>query len=270
MSAPTIAFIGAGKMATALARGFVCAEITPSSSIRASDAYPAALAAFTESVGCHAADSNSSAVDGADVVVLAVKPQQLLAVLDELRPAIQSTHLVISIAAGIRLASLAERLPPGARIIRVMPNTPCLVRAGASGFSRGPHATGEDAAQVMQLFSAVGVAHELPEDLLDAVTGVSGSGPAFVYTVIEAMTDAGVQAGLPAMVAKSLAVSTVAGAAEMVRQTGDHPALLRNAVTSPGGTTAAGLAALEQQGLRHAMAQAVSAAVERSKELGES
>ncbi|MEM6798427.1 MAG: pyrroline-5-carboxylate reductase [Planctomycetota bacterium] len=269
MATPTIAFIGAGKMATALARGFVSAGMVETSSIRASDPGEAALDAFCESApGCVRAETNADAVDGADVVILAVKPQHLPGVLAGLATAPAARPLFVSIAAGFSLASLESGLPTGARVVRVMPNTPSLVGRGVSAFSPGQHATGDDSTLVGRLLEAVGAAHEVPESQLDAVTGLSGSGPAFVYTIIEAMTDAGIRAGLPAAVAADLAARTVAGAAHMVLETGDHPALLRRAVTSPGGTTAAGLAALDRHGLRHALGEAVAAAVVQSKELG--
>lgn len=268
MTNSTIAFLGAGKMATALARGLVASGTAEGSSVVASDASPAALEAFQREVsGARAANSNADAATEADIVVLAVKPQYLPAVLAEVKSAV-SKQLVLSIAAGYPLHRLAEGLSNGVRIIRSMPNTPALVGQGASAFCRGEHATPEDASVAQSLLGSVGVAYEVAEPLLDAVTGLSGSGPAFVYTVIEALADAGVRVGLPRNVASDLATRTVAGAAEMVARTGEHPALLREAVTSPGGTTAAGLAELEHHGLRHALAEAVRAATERAQQLG--
>lgn len=269
MSSPRIAFIGAGKMATALAKGLVGGAVAAAESITASDPSPAALDAFAAALpGCQTAQDNTAAVASASIVILAIKPQCLPDVLKEIRSAIDGDMLVISIAAGFPLRRLAEGLPGGTRIVRVMPNTPALVGRGASAFSRGEHASTEDGQTTARLLAAVGIAHEVPEPLLDAVTGLSGSGPAFVYTVIEAMIDAGVRAGVPRAIAADLAIQTVAGAAQMVIETGDHPAALRNAVTSPGGTTAAGLAELERLGLRAALDAAIAAATEKSKELG--
>jgi len=270
MPKPTIAFIGAGKMATALAKGFVNGQVVDAAAIVASDASPEALATFAgELAGCQLATCNSQAAQGADVVILAVKPQYMFDVLAELKPTIDATTLVISIAAGVTLDQIQQRLASGARVVRVMPNTPSIVGCGACGFCLGEHATQDDAALTAKLMGAVGVAYQLTDAQLHAVTGLSGSGPAFVYTVIEAMGDAGVRAGLPRAVAADLAARTVAGAAQMVLETGQHTALLREAVTSPGGTTAAGLAELERLGLRNALAGAIGAAVEKSKEMGE-
>jgi pyrroline-5-carboxylate reductase len=177
-------------------------------------------------------------------------------------------HLVISIAAGWTVESLAAGSPHGTRIVRVMPNTPCLVGASAAAFSAGPSATAEDKATIQCLMQAVGTAVELPEHLLDAVTGLSGSGPAYVFVLIEALADGGVKAGLPRNVAQSLAAQTVFGAAKMVLETGQHPAALKDAVASPAGTTIAGLAALERGGFRAAAMEAVVSAADRAKELG--
>lgn len=265
----TIAFLGAGKMATALARGFVTGGLVEGPSLVASDASPAALEAFTQTVpGAKPSGSNADAAAAADIVIVAVKPQYLADVLADIHSVVDKKKLVMSIAAGFSLERLAAGLASGVRLVRVMPNTPCLVGHGASAFSLGEHATRQDAATASKLLGAVGAAYEVPEALLDPVTGLSGSGPAFVYTVIEALADAGVRVGLPRGVASDLAARTVAGAAQMVIETGDHPALLREAVTSPGGTTAAGLAQLDRHGLRHALAEAVRAATERAKQLG--
>jgi pyrroline-5-carboxylate reductase len=202
------------------------------------------------------------------VLVLAVKPQTMAAVLAEVRPTVSPRHLVVSIAAGVTLGQLAAGLGPDARLIRVMPNTPCLVGASAAGFAAGPAATADDVALVARLFGAVGKAFAVPEHLLDAVTGLSGSGPAFVYVLIEALADGGVRVGLPRDVALALAAQTVLGSAKMVLETGTHPAALKDAVASPGGTTIAGLHALERAGFRAAAMDAVEAAARRAAELG--
>jgi pyrroline-5-carboxylate reductase len=209
-----------------------------------------------------------------DVVLLAVKPQDMEPLLGAMaqsrkQKAESRDPLFLSIAAGVTLKQLELWLGGTARVIRSMPNTPALILQGASAFARGKHATDEDAVLAAKVLGAVGSAQEVPEKLLDAVTGLSGSGPAYVYTVIEALADGGVLMGLPRATALQLAAQTVAGAAGMVLNTGKHPAALRDEVTSPGGTTIAGLEQLEKHGLRHALVQAVRKATERSKELAE-
>jgi pyrroline-5-carboxylate reductase len=201
--------------------------------------------------------------------VLAVKPGHAAEVLAEIRAEVQPKHLFISIAAGIPLKMLIASLGSQARLARVMPNSPCLVGAGASAYALGGAATATDGQLVGRLLSTVGIAVELDESLLDAVTGLSGSGPAYVYQEIEALSDGGVLMGLPRDVATRLASQTVLGAAQMVLQTGEPPASLKDAVASPGGTTIAGLHALETGGLRAALMNAVRAATLRSRELGE-
>jgi pyrroline-5-carboxylate reductase len=264
-----LGFIGAGQMATALAKGVVAAGLYRAEQIRAFDPFDGARANFAELFGATTVvESNAAVASQATLLVLAVKPQQMSAALAEVAPALTPNAVVVSIAAGVTLEKLAAQLPPGSRVVRVMPNTPCLVGQGASCFALGQHADSADGESVRRLLSAVGIAHEVPEKLLDAVTGLSGSGPAFVYTVIEALADGGVRAGLPRALAAELAAQTVAGAAAMVLETGKHPAELRDAVASPAGTTIAGLAELERLGLRGALIEAVTAAAERSAELG--
>ena len=265
-----VGFIGAGKMATALARGLVAAGFTSADQIVASDVYAAARQQFAAETKSRAVETNAEVVAASQIVILAVKPQQMSGVLAELKGKVTAQHLVISIAAGVPLKTLVAGLGETTRLVRVMPNTPCLVGASASGFAIGGAATKEDAALVEQLLSAVGVAVSVDEKLLDAVTGLSGSGPAYVYQIIEALSDGGVRVGLPRDVATKLAAQTVLGAAKMVIETGEHPGTLKDAVTSPGGTTIAGLHALERGGLRAALMNAVEAATNRSKELGQS
>ena len=266
---PRIGFLGAGQMATALAQGFVQAKLIAAEEIFAFDPYPAALKAFsTHLPGVKAAESNAAVMKQAEVLFLAVKPQQVATVLAELKPIANQEKLFISIAAGVTLATLTTGLGSN-RVIRVMPNTPCLVGAGASAYARGAGASGEDAKLVGELLGATGFACELEEKLLDAVTGLSGSGPAFVYILIEAMADGGVRMGLPRAIALELAAQTFLGAAKMVRG-GEHPAVLKDRVASPGGTTIAGLQALEERAVRGALMAAVEAATRRSQELGHS
>lgn len=267
-AAPRIGFIGAGRMATALAQGLVRARFTTADRILAGDVEPRAQVSFARETGCATAASNVEAARGADVVVLAVKPQTMPAVLMELEPHLTTGQLVVSIAAGVTLGALTGALGANARVVRVMPNTPCLVGKGASGYALGGGASSDDGALVQRLLATVGLAVELPERLLDAVTGLSGSGPAYAFQIIEALSDGGVRVGLPRDVATQLAAQTLLGAAEMVLTTGQHPAALKDAVASPGGTTIAGLAVLERAGLRAALIEAVSAATARSQELG--
>ena len=264
----TIGFIGAGQMARALAGGFVKSGLVAPDRILASDPLQPALKAFQKAVaGSRACSDNASVAQAADVLILATKPQQITSALVELQATVVG-KLVVSIAAGVNLATLAVSLAE-ARLVRVMPNTPCLIGQSASGYCLGPRATPADGQLVAQLFGAVGRAFLVEEKLLDAVTGLSGSGPAFVYVMIEALSDGGVRMGLPRDVATALAAQTLRGAAQMVLETGEHPGVLKDRVASPGGTTIAGLAALESGGLRATLMAAVEAATRRSIELGQ-
>jgi pyrroline-5-carboxylate reductase len=266
-----IGFVGAGRIARALARGFVQAKLADATGIIASDPSPEAIGLFAAAVpGSRAAGSNADVVSGADAVVLAVKPQQLATALAELRGGVTDEMLVVSVVAGATIATLIKGLGTR-RVVRVMPNTPCLIGQGATGYAMGPGTRDGDARLVSKLFGSVGIACELPEKLLDAVTGLSGSGPGYVYTMIEALAEGAVQLGMPRETALQLAAQTVRGAAAMVIESGQEPAALRDQVTSPGGTTLAGLKALEEHGLRPALVAAVAAATKRAEELaGES
>lgn len=260
-------FIGAGKMASALIRGMLSKGVASVETIHASDPSGAARIAIHEETGIGVHESNRIVAERSDVLVLAVKPQSMRRVLEELRAHLSDDHLVVSIAAGITIDGLANGLGPGRRLIRVMPNTPALVGAGASAYALGPGTSSDDEAVVRACLEAVGRTVAVPETLLDAVTGLSGSGPAFVYLIIEALSDAGVRVGLPREVATLLAAQTVLGGARMVLETGLHPGVLKDQVASPGGTTIAGLHALESNGLRGALIDAVRAATLRSAEL---
>ena len=263
-----IGFIGAGQMATALGQGVVKSGLTKSEQIIAADPSAEARERFAFTVGGKTTENNTQVVDDADVIILAVKPQQMARVLEEVRGKLGPDRLVVSIAAGIRLDMLSAYLEDEVRLVRVMPNTPCLVGQGASAFCLGGSATQADAELVRGVLESVGVAFQVEETLLDAVTGLSGSGPAFVYMMIEALSDGGVRMGLPRNMATTLAAATLRGAAEMVLATGEHPAALKDKVTSPGGTTIAGIEALERGGLRAALMGAVQSATGRSIELG--
>ncbi len=265
---PRIGFLGAGKMATALAHGWTDAGLVGSERILASDPVRAARDSFAAGRSFRTTTNNIEVVAASDVLVIAIKPQTMTSLLDEIRPHVTAQHLIVSIAAGIPLKQIATGLGDHGRLVRVMPNTPCLVGASASGYSPGAGATAEDVALVDRLLNAVGKAFRVPEHLLDAVTGLSGSGPAFVYLMIEALSDGGVRVGLPREVATALAAQTVFGAAKMVLETATHPAALKDMVASPGGTTIAGLHALERAGVRGALMDAVEAATRRATELG--
>ncbi|WP_437204518.1 pyrroline-5-carboxylate reductase [Planctomicrobium sp. SH664] len=267
MSPNKVGFIGAGKMATALGRGLIQSGFARKEDVIGSDPVAAARDNFAEWTGAATTTTNREVLEQAQIIFLAVKPQGMLPLLDEVAGAVNPRHLFVSIAAGIPLATIEARLG-SSRVIRVMPNTPCLVGAGASGFSRGRHATAEDAELVSQMLSTVGIAFEVAESLLDAVTGLSGSGPAYVFELIEALSDGGVLMGLPRVTATKLAAQTLLGAARMVLETGEHPGQLKDAVTSPGGTTIAGLEVMEAAGVRGTLMKTIRAATERSRELG--
>lgn len=268
MSYERIGFVGAGQMARALAAGMVAAGSATGDRIVAFDPVDAAWDAFAGAVkGAKRAASNAEVVAASDVVFLAVKPQMFGTAASELRSAVTPQNLVVSILAGTTLSQLTSQLGTD-RVARVMPNTPCLVGKGSSGYSCGAGCSPADVAQVGKLLEAVGLTFSLPESQLDAVTGLSGSGPAYVYVMIEALSDGGVLSGLPRNVATALAAQTVLGAAHMVLA-GDHPGVLKDRVASPGGTTIAGLHALEAHGVRGAIMSAVQAATRRSKELGQ-
>jgi pyrroline-5-carboxylate reductase len=264
---PTIGFLGAGKMATALARGWLAAKLVTAERLLASDPLPQARDYFRAETGVRTTTDNRRVVAGCDLLVLAVKPQSMAPLLQEIHSTLSSRHLIVSIAAGITLGQLVEALGKERRLIRVMPNTPCLVGASASGYTPAPSATADDVALVDLLLNAVGRAFRVSETLLDAVTGLSGSGPAFVYLMIEALSDGGVRMGLPRDVAATLAAQTVFGSAKMVLETGTHTSVLKDMVASPGGTTIAGLHALERGGVRAALMDAVEAATRRAAEL---
>ena len=263
-----IGFIGAGQMGRALATGFVQAGLCQPTELLAYDPIAATVEQFAVDLpGATQCANNVELVTTADVVFLAVKPLCLSEVILELQGGALGSCLFVSIIAGTPLATLCDGLR-SQRVVRVMPNAPCLIGCGAAGYAVGPGASDEDAQLVSRLLTSVGTAFRVAENQIDAVTGLSGSGPAYVYTMIEALSDGGVRMGLPRATATALAAQTVYGAAKMVLETAEHPGVLRDRVTSPGGTTIAGLQVLEQNGLRSGLIDAVEAATLRSQELG--
>ena len=268
MTADKIGFIGGGQMAKALASGAVRAGLVTIEQLVVAEPNPQQREAFVAEVGKVAMCGQATEVLAAcDRVVLAVKPQVLKHLGPELSGKIGPQHLLVSIAAGISLPQLQELLGTK-RIVRVMPNTPCQVGAGVSAIAADISANERDVAWVEQLMNAVGLTVRVPDNLLHAVTGLSGSGPAYIYLVIEALSDGGVAQGLPRELATKLAAQTVLGAAQMVLDTELHPGQLKDQVTSPGGTTIAAIRQLEKAGLRSALMEAVAAAAQRSQELG--
>ncbi len=262
-----IAFIGGGNMAEALIKGLIAAGTMKPDQIVVADVSADRLAHLHKTYGV-AQKGNVDAAREADILVLCVKPQVIERVLAEIAPAVDGRKLVISIAAGMVIAKIERALKEGSHVVRVMPNTPALVLAGAAALAGGKNATSDDLALTQGIFNSVGRAVIVEEKLMDAVTGLSGSGPAYVFTIIEALSDAGVKVGLPRQLALELAAQTVYGAAKMVLETKEHPGKLRDLVTSPGGTTIEGLHALEKGKLRATLMNAVEAATARSRELG--
>lgn len=265
----TVAFIGAGNMAGALIRGLVATGTVSADHIIAADPDRARLEALQAELGIRSARDNAEALGEADVVVLATKPQVFPQVLPALADALRPGTLVVSIAAGISTKIIERALPAGAHVVRTMPNTPALVGAGATALAGGTHATDEDLALSEALFQSVGLCVRVPEAQIDAVTGLSGSGPAYVFAMIEALRDAGVREGLSEETSLRLAAQTVFGAARLLLEQDESPETLRERVTSPGGTTRAGLDALEASGFTGTLADAVRAATRRSNELRE-
>ena len=262
------AFIGGGNMAEALIKGLISGLGVTPQQIIATDVVPERRTYMQTTYGITASADNKHAVQESTVVILAVKPQIMPMILEEIAPVVNSEKLVISIAAGITLQTLQRALGDSRRVVRVMPNTPALVLAGAAGISPGKAATAQDVALVERIFNAVGRAMVVSDEMMDVVTGLSGSGPAFIFALIEGLSDGGVLMGLARQTATLLAAQTVLGAAKMVLETGKHPGELKDMVTSPAGTTIAGMHALESGGLRGLMMEAVRRATERSEALG--
>jgi pyrroline-5-carboxylate reductase len=263
-----IAFLGGGNMAEALIKGMLAAGVAKADQIFVTDISADRLAHLQGTYGITVPQDNKDAVIRAGIVLLCVKPQMMDHVLKEIADVAGKDKLIISIAAGVTIARIEKALASGPRVIRVMPNTPALVLSGAAGLAAGSTSTVSDMMTAQQIFGAVGRAVVVEEKLMDAVTGLSGSGPAYVFTIIEALADAGVKAGIPRELALELSAQTVYGAAKMVLETHEHPGKLRDKVTSPGGTTVEGLRVLEKGKFRETLMNAVEAAAARSKELG--
>ncbi len=263
-----IGFIGGGKMGEALVKGVLRAKLSSAGKIIVSDVDKKRCQILEKETGIKTTQENKKVTSGSDIIILAIKPNVMGDILEELKNDITPKHLVVSIAAGIPLSFIESFLNKGCRAIRVMPNTPCLVGETAAGYALGKKATRSDGKLVGQILNAVGKSFLLEEKHLDAVTGLSGSGPAFIYMVIEALRDGGVKMGLPREVSTRLAAQTAFGAAKMVLEAGMHIGELKDFVTSPGGTTIEGLHALEKGDIRNAMINAVEAATKKSKRLG--
>ena len=264
----TLGFLGAGNMAGAIIDGLLHGKILPPERILASDAKGERLDHLRKLRGVRTTHDNHELVRECDVVVLAVKPQVIDKVLTEVGSHVRGDQLIVSVAAGVPIEAIEGRLPPGSHVVRAMPNMPATVQAGATAVAGGAHASEADLRVARELFEAVGRVVTLDESLLDAVTGLSGSGPAYIMLIIEALADGGVKVGLHRDTALLLAAQTVFGSAKLLLETGEHPGRLKDMVTSPGGTAIAGLHTLESGALRKTLIDAVEVATKRAAELG--
>lgn len=262
-----VVVIGGGKMGSIIARGLMTKKIVSTKNVIVTDIDTARLKFLRSSLKIKTASKNEEAVKHADIIILAVKPQNMAATLKEIRTVVNKSNVVISIAAGITTRFIETALSKGIRVVRVMPNTPALVGEGAAAVAAGRYAKANDVKITLAIFNAVGISVEVKEKLMDAVTGLSGSGPAYFFLMIEALVEAGVKTGLPRHLAKQLAVQTMLGAARLCLESDKEPDQLREMVTSPNGTTFAGLKVMEEKKLREIIVAAVQAATKRSKEL---
>ncbi|MHB8605979.1 MAG: pyrroline-5-carboxylate reductase [Thermoplasmatota archaeon] len=269
MESKKIAVIGAGNMGSALLRGMVKAKWARPANLAASSTNAEKLKALANELGVKALASNAEAAAWADVVVLAVKPQIFRKVLAEIAPVVTTEKLIVSIAAGISTKTIETALAKSVPVVRTMPNLSVTVDLGATAMTRGALASEEHARMTRAIFESVGLVVEVDESLMDAVTGLSGTGPMYIFQIIEGLSDAGVKMGLSRQVANALTIQTVLGAAKMVQVTGQHPGLLKDQVTSPGGTAIAALHSMERGGLRALLIDAVETATKRSAELGQ-
>jgi pyrroline-5-carboxylate reductase len=265
-----LTLVGAGKIGEALLSGILSSQLVPVSSVVAADADQTRADYIGEKYGVKAYTNNRQAVAGADLVLLCVMPQRVRDVLREIRKTVRKKALVISVAASVRTALIEQELDRGVRVIRAMPNTPCLIRQGMSALCRGKHASDEDLKMAQAIFGSMGRTVVVDERHMDTITGLSASGPAYVYLIIESLAEAGVKLGLPRELSTELSAQTLLGASAMVLHTGEHPAKLKDVVTTPAGCTIDGLLELEEGGLRVTLIKAVVRAAERAKELVES
>jgi len=263
-----IGVIGGGKMGGVLVSGIISRELIPAGHVTASDVVKEQRENLKKTYGINVTDDNNKLVKSADIIILAVKPQSMSEVLEGISGSFNQNKLVISIAAGISTKFIEGYLKKGIRVVRVMPNTPALIGEGAAALARGTNATDKDLDIARHIFESVGITVSVKEDLMDAVTGLSGSGPAYGFLIIEALTDAGVNLGLNRDIALKLSAQTIMGAAKLCLMGNKHPAELKDMVTSPGGTTIAGLKVLEEGKIRATLMSAVEAAALRSRELG--
>jgi len=263
-----IALIGAGNMAEALVSGLLKAGLADSKNMHATDVSPSRLERFRSLYNIQGGSNNLAATQSADIVIFAVKPQVMDEVLEEIKKEAVPPRLFISVAAGYPIKRILSHLKTQAAVIRAMPNTPSIILEGVTALAAGPGVSADQIQSAVDIFDAVGKTVQIEEGLLDAVTGLSGSGPAYVYVIIEALADGGVRMGIPRQTAQILAAQTLLGTAKMVLELGDHPGVLKDRVASPGGTTMAGLHSLEQGSLRATLMNAVEAATRRSQELG--
>jgi pyrroline-5-carboxylate reductase len=261
----TTAIFGAGVMGETLLSGLLRSG-RPADALVITERRPDRAAELSERYGVRVLD-NAEAAQSADTLVLVVKPQDMGALLEEVAPFVEPGNLVVSLAAGITTGFIESRLPEGRSVVRVMPNTPALVDQGMAAVSGGAHCPPEHLGRAQELLAATGKVLEVPEHLQDAVTAISGSGPAYIFYVVEAMIEAGVVLGMPRTTATDLVVQTLYGAATMIKETGQHPTVLREQVTSPGGTTAAALRVMDDHKVRAAFISAMEAAATRSREL---
>lgn len=264
-----IGFVGAGNIAEALIRGLLQTELRRPDQIIASGPRTSRLDELRGSFGIATTRDNREVAARADILVLSVKPQILGPVLAEIAEVVRAQTLVLSVAAGVPTSRIEDLLAAERRVIRAMPNTPVVVRAGATAIAAGRHATAEDLEAAKKIFDAVGITVILDESQLDAVTGLSGSGPAYMFLILEALADGGVKVGLSRRTSQLLAAQTVLGSAKLLIETNQHPGLLKDMVTSPGGTAITGLHTLESGGIRTTLMDAVEAATRRSRELGQ-
>jgi len=267
MASKSIGFVGAGNMAEAMIRGLLRGKVFAPGQVTASAPREERRRELSEKYSIRMTQENREAASQS-IVVLSVKPQILSRVLDEISDSIRAESLVISIAAGVPVAAIQGKLRTGTRVVRAMPNTPALVDAGATAIAGGEHAQESDLDDAKKIFDAVGLTVVLDETLLDAVTGLSGSGPAYVFLILEALSDAGVKVGLSRRTSQLLAAQTLLGSAKLLLETNEHPGRLKDMVTSPGGTAITGLHTLENGGVRTTLMNAVEAATQRSRELG--